>query len=99
MFHEGVGSTLWYKEDFMAARPRASLIKALMNMIKRMVKEEVWPYPKYLTSYLNPDTFISSFPGMTQALINFLHREGSDLCENYGVQSFHANSPFMVTVP
>jgi hypothetical protein len=74
MFHEIFSNKIWYKEDFIAAKPRAHLFKGMLNMIRRIVKKGVWPYPEYLTTYVNPNTEVASFPGMTQALINFLHR-------------------------
>ena len=38
MFHEGVGSSIWYKEDFVAAKPKATLFKVLMSMTAKIVK-------------------------------------------------------------
>jgi hypothetical protein len=74
MFHEGAGSSIWYKEDFIAAKPKALFFKGLFNMIRRIVKKGVWPYPTYLTPYTDMYTRVVRFPGMTQALINFMHR-------------------------
>jgi hypothetical protein len=38
MFHEGAGSSIWYKEDFVAAKPNAPLFKVLMSMAAKIVK-------------------------------------------------------------
>jgi hypothetical protein len=34
---------------------------------------------------------VASFVGLTETLITIIHRKESNVCENYGVQSFDAN--------
>ena len=71
MLHEDrEDGSLWYRDDFVAAKPKARLFITLLKEIAKITKSGVWPYADFNITIFNHKLNVLSFPNIAETLIN-----------------------------
>lgn len=81
--------TFELRDDVIIARPKAKILLTLLREIAEIIQKGVWPYSFYNITTINPDTEVVSFPKIVEALLNVYQAKETNLCKQFGVESFH----------